>query len=184
MCTKYNLFFFDQRSILACVWGFRSTCSLFIDPRIDYTDDNVLIKRNTRIVVRRMPTRPGKGNAQRYLEGTAPSPQRNFGATARGPATSVNGYEGCVCLSLAWLDVYESFKYFYLSNHLFACLCPFDSSKLRTGESRLDLMQKSHPPPPLITSETSGDANEEEKIQAMFQQSSEFWEKTQELMAA
>ncbi|CAG8475346.1 8395_t:CDS:10 [Paraglomus brasilianum] len=35
-----------------------------------------------------------------------------------------------------------------------------------------------------MTSETSGDANEEEKIQAMFQQSSEFWEKTQELMAA
>ena len=143
----------------------------------------MLIKRNTRIVVRRVPTRPGKGNAQRYLEGTAPSPQRNFGAMGRGSATSINGYER-VPACLAWLDVYELFKYSYLSNHLFACLS-VNSSKLRPGESRLDLTQRvPRHPPPLITSETSGDANEEEKIQAMFQQSSEFWEKTQEQMAA
>ncbi|CAJ0843761.1 14347_t:CDS:2, partial [Entrophospora sp. SA101] len=43
----------------------------------EYSDDNAIIPRNTPIVVRRVPTKPGKGTANRYLEG-APVTQRNY----------------------------------------------------------------------------------------------------------
>jgi hypothetical protein len=81
-----------------------------------------------------------------------------------------------VTFVLSWLDARETVS-------LYLPLFSVISSNLRTGDSRHDVMHRA-PPPPLMTSESSGDANEEEKIQAMFQQSSEFWEKTQEQMAA
>ena len=55
----------------------------------------------------------------------------------------------------------------------------FDSSKQQQQ------MQVSRPSPvPTVTQSSSEEQTEEDKIAAMFAQSSEFWEKTQEQMAS
>ncbi|KAG0280112.1 E3 ubiquitin-protein ligase rbbp6 [Linnemannia exigua] len=41
----------------------------------EYYDDATLIPRNTSILVARVPAKPGRGGAQRYLEGTGPIPR-------------------------------------------------------------------------------------------------------------
>ncbi|GJJ77440.1 hypothetical protein EMPS_09799 [Entomortierella parvispora] len=41
----------------------------------EYYDDAALIPRNTSILVARVPARPGRGGAQRYLEGSGPTPR-------------------------------------------------------------------------------------------------------------
>lgn len=60
---------------------------------IDYSDDKIIIPRNTSIVVRRVPTKPGKGTAQRYIEGVGP---RNVAFNKPGwtntSAVRPNGY--------------------------------------------------------------------------------------------
>ncbi|CAO3574041.1 unnamed protein product [Mortierella alpina] len=42
---------------------------------IEYYDDATLIPRNTSILVARVPAKPGRGGAQRYLEGAGPIPR-------------------------------------------------------------------------------------------------------------
>ncbi|CAH1767010.1 10236_t:CDS:2 [Entrophospora sp. SA101] len=56
----------------------------------EYSDDNAIIPRNTPIVVRRVPTKPGKGTANRYLEG-APVTQRNYMNVNRSGNNATNG---------------------------------------------------------------------------------------------
>ncbi|KAG9293000.1 hypothetical protein G9A89_016362 [Geosiphon pyriformis] len=111
----------------------------------DYVDDNVLIPRNTPIVVKRVPTKPGKGTAHLYLEGSRPPPQRNFASNARNN----NVMNGSISKTFEPLKQAES-------------LVP-----LATGVQN-----------------NNGEQTEEDKIKAMFQQTTEFWEKTQEQMAA
>ncbi|GBC04691.1 hypothetical protein RclHR1_05810003 [Rhizophagus clarus] len=116
----------------------------------DYIEDTALIPRNTPIVVRRVPTKPGKGTAHRYLEG-APTVPRNVATGNRVNYGNVNG-------SLSKT---------------------FDSSKQQHQT------QVSRPSPVPTTAQTFGEEQtEEDRIAAMFAQSSEFWEKTQEQMAS
>ncbi|KAF9917983.1 E3 ubiquitin-protein ligase rbbp6, partial [Lobosporangium transversale] len=41
----------------------------------EYYDDATLIPRNTSVLVARVPAKPGRGGAQRYLEGSGPIPR-------------------------------------------------------------------------------------------------------------
>ncbi|CAG8434192.1 8474_t:CDS:10 [Funneliformis mosseae] len=116
----------------------------------DYQEDTAIIPRNTPIVVRRVPTKPGKGTAHRYLEGV-PAVSRNAAAGNRVNYGNTNG----------------------------SMSKTFDSSKQQQQ------MQVSRPSPiPTITLSSGEEQTEEDKIAAMFAQSSEFWEKTQEQMAS
>ncbi|CAG8591542.1 15577_t:CDS:10 [Funneliformis caledonium] len=116
----------------------------------DYQEDTAIIPRNTPIVVRRVPTKPGKGTAHRYLEGV-PAVSRNAAAGNRINYGNTNG----------------------------SMSKTFDSSKQQQQ------MQVSRPSPiPTITLSSGEEQTEEDKIAAMFAQSSEFWEKTQEQMAS
>ncbi|CAG8574361.1 7063_t:CDS:2, partial [Racocetra persica] len=114
----------------------------------DYQEDTATIPRNTPIVVKRVPTKPGKGTAHRYLEGGGPTTQRNYVANNRGSIVSANG----------------------------SMSKTFDPSKQPQQVSRLT--------PTPATQQTDEHQTEDDKIQAMFAQSKEFWEITQEQMAS
>ncbi|CAI2187249.1 17936_t:CDS:10, partial [Funneliformis geosporum] len=115
----------------------------------DYQEDTAIIPRNTPIVVRRVPTKQGKGTAHRYLEGV-PAPRN----AATGNRVNYGNANGSMSKT-------------------------FDSSKQQQQ------MQISRPSPiPTITHSSGEEQTEEDKIAAMFAQSSEFWEKTQEQMAS
>ncbi|CAG8443280.1 8250_t:CDS:10, partial [Scutellospora calospora] len=117
----------------------------------DYQEDTATIPRNTPIVVKRVPTKPGKGTAHRYLEGGGPTTQRNYVSNNRGNMVSSNG----------------------------SMSKTFDPSKQPQQQvSRLT------PTPASSSQQTDEDQTEDDKIQAMFAQSKEFWEITQEQMAS
>ncbi|CAG8560673.1 13376_t:CDS:10 [Dentiscutata erythropus] len=109
-----------------------------------YQEDTATIPRNTPIVVKRVPTKPGKGTAHRYLEGGGPTTQRNYVANNRASNGSMSK--------------------------------TFDPSKQPQQVSRLT--------PTPSTQQTDEHQTEDDKIQAMFAQSKEFWDITQEQMAS
>ncbi|KAI8970449.1 hypothetical protein BDF20DRAFT_803616, partial [Mycotypha africana] len=130
----------------------------------EYKDDMFVVPRNTSVIVRRLPAaRPGKGTAQRYVQGvmdgkSAGKPNAAASIAPPGSSTGTNAVHRGRNLVL-------------------------DAQKQRQQQ-----MQK---PSPSISNATTADANaedvamdsEEARIQAMFQQETSQWDAMQEKLA-
>ncbi|KAG0361804.1 E3 ubiquitin-protein ligase rbbp6 [Podila minutissima] len=119
----------------------------------EYYDDATLIPKNTPILVARVPAKPGRGGAQRYLEGSGPV--RGGGMTRNvfdRPGQSSNTGSG--------------------SNS-------YDATGSKFYKNTAPPQPEQGPTPPVDTSKLS----EEEAMKLVFQQEATHWGKTQEGMA-
>ncbi|KAI8335801.1 DWNN domain-containing protein [Chlamydoabsidia padenii] len=146
----------------------------------EYNDDMFMVPRNTSVIVRRLPpSRPGKGTAQRYVQGAAPIDNKGIGASGIGimkgstqPPTHTSGRRNMVLNALPQQQQQQQQQQ---SNPV-----PLDNS----GATILPQSNQDGNSAGQQSQQTSGmDDSEEARIQAMFQQTTDQWGAMQERLA-
>ncbi|KAG8897468.1 hypothetical protein FRB99_008126 [Tulasnella sp. 403] len=149
---------------------------LFDSADQEYKDDSFIIPRSTSVIAKRMPAPRGKGKAAMYVSGALPhrgpkdastAHSRNGSAGASGPPSGGPPTRG---------TGFGAGRFGGMSRR-------FDG-KDSTSQSTSQLTEPpvSRTPPPMVARPSGGD-DEAASIAAMFAETSDHWEQTQEKMA-
>ncbi|SAM05561.1 hypothetical protein [Absidia glauca] len=158
----------------------------------EYNDDMFLVPRNTSVIVRRLPpSRPGKGTAQRYVQGAAPIDNKGMGASGigimKGPAqpggVHTSGRRNMVLNALPQQQQHHQSSQGIDHSGPGGPSNTFQQSyqdDSMNNQQQQQQQQQQQPPQP----GTMGtDDSEEARIQAMFQQTTDQWGAMQERLA-
>ncbi|ORZ12802.1 DWNN domain-domain-containing protein [Absidia repens] len=159
----------------------------------EYNDDMFMVPRNTSVIVRRLPpSRPGKGTAQRYVQGAGPMDGKGMGASGIGimkgttqPSSAVHatGRRNMVLNALPQQQQQQHQQALDNTHATGGGVNPFQQSSQgqdSSGDSQLPQQQQQQQ-----TEALQGDTedSEEARIQAMFQQTTDQWGAMQERLA-